>query len=94
MMAAVSSPNPVAAIVQTLEEEEREKYGNRVRPLEDEELVGREAAEKARKERLGWGREVLIREDKRWDWLLGKLSTAVSFTHAFCFYRDCLDTMT
>ena len=71
-MAAAARPNPVAAMVKTLEEEEVEKYANRVRPLEDEELVGREAAEKARKERLGWGREVLIREDKRWDWLLSK----------------------
>jgi hypothetical protein len=87
MMAAASSPNPVAAIVQTLEEEEREKYGNRVRPLEDEELVGREAAEKARKERLGWGREVLIREDRRWDWLLGKCWIVLCFIHALYFCR-------
>lgn len=66
------TPNPVASIMKTLEEEEREKYRDRERPLEDEELVGKEAAEQARQERLGWGREVLIREDKRWDWLLGK----------------------
>jgi cytochrome c-type biogenesis protein CcmH/NrfG len=69
------TPNPVAAIIQTLEEEEREKYRDRERPLEDEELVGREAAEKARQERIGWGREVLIREDRRWDWLLGEIVT-------------------
>lgn len=66
------TPNPVATLVQTLEEEERMKYAGKVRPLEDEELVGREAAEKARKEREGWGREVLVREDRRWDWLLGE----------------------
>lgn len=71
-MAAAMTPNPVAAIIQTLEEEEMEKYRDRERPLEDEELVGREAAEKAKQERIGWGREVLIREDRRWDWLLGE----------------------
>jgi hypothetical protein len=72
IIAAALTPNPVAAIMQTLEEEEMEKYRDRERPLEDEELVGREAAEKARQERIGWGRAVLIREDKRWDWLLGE----------------------
>jgi hypothetical protein len=72
MLAVAMTPNPVAAIMQTLEEEEREKYRDRERPLEDEELVGKEAAEKARQERMGWGREVLIREDRRWDWLLGE----------------------
>jgi hypothetical protein len=72
IIAAAMTPNPVAALLQTLEEEDMEKYKDRERPLEDEELVGREAAEKARQERLGWGREVLIREDRRWDWLIGK----------------------
>ena len=73
MITAAMTPNPVATIMQTLEEEEREKYRDRERPLEDEELVGKEAAEEARQKRLGWGKEVLIREDKRWDWLLSEI---------------------
>jgi hypothetical protein len=76
LLAAVRTQNPVGAVLQTLLDEETAKYeeAGRVRPLEDEELVGREAAEQARRERLGeWGREVLLRENKRWDWMLGEL---------------------
>ncbi|KAI0597270.1 hypothetical protein F4775DRAFT_264956 [Biscogniauxia sp. FL1348] len=49
----------------------------RVRPLEDPYLVGEEAAARARRERLarenGNGDEVLINENRRWDWLLGQM---------------------
>lgn len=49
---------------------ERERV--RVRPLEDAGLVGEEAAGRARREREEReGREVLVVEDRRWDWLLG-----------------------
>jgi len=55
-----------------MDEEERARE---IRTNEDPELVGEEAAEMNRQERLrrenGWG--VLEREDKRWDWLLGML---------------------
>jgi len=55
-----------------MDEEERARE---IRTNEDPELVGEEAAEQNRQERLrrenGWG--VLEREDKRWDWLLGML---------------------
>jgi hypothetical protein len=91
MIAAAMTPNPVAAIMQTLEEEEREKYRDRDRPLEDEELVGKEAAEKARQERIGWGREVLIREDRRWDWLLGEC--CCHLIYEFVFTNARLDQM-
>lgn len=48
--------------------------GRRVRPLEDPELVGEDAAERARRERLRReGDEVLLREDKRWDWMLAQM---------------------
>ncbi|KAH8816791.1 hypothetical protein F5884DRAFT_234796 [Xylogone sp. PMI_703] len=52
--------------------EEEEK---RLRPLEDPYLVGEEAAERARQERLARenGMGVLIREDQRWDWLLNQM---------------------
>jgi hypothetical protein len=46
----------------------------RVRPLEDPHLVGEVAARRARNERLAKesGEDILIRENKRWDWLLGE----------------------
>ncbi|KAK3371987.1 hypothetical protein B0H63DRAFT_285290 [Podospora didyma] len=59
-----------------IEEEER----NRIRPLEDPHLVGEEAAARARQERLARenGDEILIREDRRWDWFLSELSSRQS----------------
>ena len=62
-------------VLERIEEEER----NRARPLEDPYLVGEEAAARARQERLerervsaASGDEILIREDRRWDWFLGE----------------------
>lgn len=48
--------------------------GGVVRPLEDPYLVGEVAAARARRERLARenGVDVLQREDRRWDWFLGK----------------------
>jgi hypothetical protein len=45
----------------------------RHRPLEDPYLVGEEAAAIARRERLAReaGDDILIREDRQWDWWLG-----------------------
>ena len=45
------------------------------RPLEDPYLVGEQAAAEARRERLRRenGDDILIREDRQWDWLLGML---------------------
>ncbi|KAI1631262.1 hypothetical protein F4809DRAFT_180707 [Biscogniauxia mediterranea] len=49
----------------------------RMRPLEDPYLVGEEAAARARRERLarenGPGDEVLINENRRWDWFLAQM---------------------
>jgi hypothetical protein len=44
------------------------------RPLEDPYLVGEAAAADARRERLAReaGDDILVREDKQWDWMLGK----------------------
>ena len=46
----------------------------RVRPLEDPHLVGEEAASRARRARLAResGDDILLNEDRRWDWFLGK----------------------
>lgn len=54
---------------------------DRVRPLEDPYLVGEEAAARARRERLARenGDDVLQREDRRWDWFLGRSSTLFFF---------------
>lgn len=55
-----------------IEEDERNRV--QVRPLEDPYLVGEEAAARARAERLAResGEQILINEDKRWDFLLGR----------------------
>ncbi|ELR04819.1 hypothetical protein VC83_07055 [Pseudogymnoascus destructans] len=73
--------DPVRAALRVVKEREREEFGEgegegrRVRPLEDGELVGEEAAREARRERLRWeGVEVLVREDRRWDWLLAQMN--------------------
>lgn len=54
--------------------EEEERVQTRFRPLEDPYLVGEEAASRARRERLARenGDDVLIREDRRWDFFLGE----------------------
>jgi hypothetical protein len=66
----MSGEDGIAQMRKKMEEEERARE---IRTNEDPELVGEEAAEKNRQERLRRenGLEVLEREDKRWDWLLG-----------------------
>ncbi|AEO54769.1 hypothetical protein MYCTH_2297760 [Thermothelomyces thermophilus ATCC 42464] len=63
-------------MLERIDEEERNSL-NRVRPLEDPYLVGEEAAARARAERLArernLGDEILIREDRRWDWFLAQM---------------------
>jgi hypothetical protein len=50
-----------------------------LRPLEDPYLVGEEAAAQARRERIGreTSSDVLQREDRHWDWLIGKSCYAI-----------------
>lgn len=57
-------------VLERIEEEER----NRFRPLEDPHLVGEAAAARTRAERLARenGDDILIREDRRWDFFLGE----------------------
>ncbi|KAK7917077.1 hypothetical protein PG985_010685 [Apiospora marii] len=59
-----------------MNEEEEQRAAARLRPLEDPHLVGEEAAARARRARLARenGDEILIREDRRWDWFLANLS--------------------
>ncbi|KAK0718865.1 hypothetical protein B0T21DRAFT_454021 [Apiosordaria backusii] len=58
-----------------LERIEEEESRRRIRPLEDPYLVGEEAAARARQERLARqnGDDVLIRENRRWDWFLRQM---------------------
>ncbi|KAK4250983.1 hypothetical protein C7999DRAFT_11293 [Corynascus novoguineensis] len=64
-------------MLERIDEEERNSHLSRVRPLEDPYLVGEEAAARARAQRLArersLGDEVLIREDRRWDWFLAQM---------------------
>ncbi|KAK2592281.1 hypothetical protein QQS21_010034 [Conoideocrella luteorostrata] len=47
-----------------------------MRPLEDPYLVGEVAAAQARRERLlrETGEDILVREDRQWDWLLAQMT--------------------
>ncbi|KAK4187270.1 hypothetical protein QBC35DRAFT_238542 [Podospora australis] len=58
-----------------LERIEEEEARNRIRPLEDPYLVGEVAAARARRERLARenGDDILIRENRRWDFFLGQM---------------------
>ncbi len=74
LVAALNGEDGIAQIKKRMEDEERERE---MRTNEDPYLVGEEAAEANRQERLkrenGWN--VLEKEDKRWDWLLGMYFT-------------------
>lgn len=59
----------------------------RVRPLEDPHLVGEEAASRARTARLAResGDDILLTEDRRWDWFLGEFLFPCSLlSHTLC----------
>lgn len=67
----------------------------RLGALEDPVLVGEQAAEEARRERLRregrLGDEILIREDKRWDWLLSQMRDWESRETSWNAFRKDLD---
>lgn len=69
----VQMQGALRAALGRLNEQEEEREQARHRPLEDPYLVGEEAAARARRARLARenGDEILIREDRRWDWFLG-----------------------
>ncbi|PHH74336.1 hypothetical protein CDD82_4975 [Ophiocordyceps australis] len=50
--------------------------GQELRPLEDPSLVGEVAAAQARRQRLAReaGDDILIREDRQWDWMLAHMN--------------------
>ncbi|KAE8454479.1 hypothetical protein EG329_000102 [Mollisiaceae sp. DMI_Dod_QoI] len=73
LIAALHGDEGIARIKKKIQREERAKN---IRTNEDPYLVGEQAAEENRQERLkrenGWG--VLEKEDKRWDWLIAQMS--------------------
>ena len=82
LLAAGAHRDPVKAVKSLVAVRELEEFGcelsgiegKRLRPLEDPELVGEDAADRARRDRLRReGDEVLLREDRRWDWMLAQM---------------------
>lgn len=73
LSAALNGDDGIAQMKRRMDEESRERE---MRTLEDPHLVGEEAAERNRQERLRRekGNEVLEVEDRRWDWLLVQMS--------------------
>lgn len=55
-------------------EVQQQEQNDSIRPLEDPYLVGEVAAARARQERISreTGDDILEREDRQWDWFLGK----------------------
>ncbi|KAJ6443928.1 methyltransferase type 12 [Purpureocillium lavendulum] len=64
-----------------------------VRPLEDPYLVGEVAAAQARRERLAResGDDVLLREDRQWDWLLVQMKSWDERERSWARFRRDLD---
>ena len=83
LLAAVKGESAVAQLRKRMDDKERERS---VRTTEDPVLVGEEAARINREERLRKenGREVLERENVRWDWLL--CTSPMFYVPAFCAF--------
>ncbi|RDA94698.1 hypothetical protein CP533_6738 [Ophiocordyceps camponoti-saundersi (nom. inval.)] len=64
------------------------------RPLEDPYLVGEVAAAQARRERLAReeGDDILIREDRQWDWLLAHMKVCEERQRNLTRFRQNVDT--
>jgi hypothetical protein len=73
LTATLNGDHGIAQLKKKMDEESRERD---MRTLEDPHLVGEEAAERNRQERLKKekGYEVLEMEDRRWDWLIAQMS--------------------
>ncbi|GAP90176.1 hypothetical protein SAMD00023353_4200170 [Rosellinia necatrix] len=82
-----------AANADASDEGEDNDGGGRLRPLEDPYLVGEEAAARARRERLArkHGEDVLIREDKRWDFWLAQMRDVEERERSWNAFRANLD---
>lgn len=84
LLAATLTPNGLQGLEEQREGEEKKK----LRPLEDPELVGEEAAEIARKARLAKeGHEILVQEDQGWDWMLSQMKDWEKREHNWQIFR-------
>ncbi|KAM0356156.1 hypothetical protein ACHAPU_000551 [Fusarium lateritium] len=84
-LTAPSQRDPIDSLrraMSDVSEQDQERYVTR--PLEDPYLVGEEAAARTRRERLTResGEDILIREDRQWDWFLGKFNKRNTINYA------------
>ncbi|KAF4969518.1 hypothetical protein FSARC_3248 [Fusarium sarcochroum] len=82
--------NPVDSlrrVMTDITEQEQERYVTR--PLEDPYLVGEVAAQRARQERLvrESGDDILLREDRQWDWFLARMKDSDDRQRSWTSYR-------
>ncbi|KAG6220745.1 hypothetical protein E4U34_002659 [Claviceps purpurea] len=73
---AAASSEPVAQTsTERIADDQTETTQPEARPLEDPYLVGEVAAAQARRDRLlrETGDDILLREDRQWDWLLAQM---------------------
>ncbi|KAI1069724.1 hypothetical protein NW752_011365 [Fusarium irregulare] len=74
-------------VMTDISEQEQERPVSR--PLEDPYLVGEVAATRARQERVAreTGEDVLIREDRHWDWFLARMKDSDDRQRSWASYR-------
>jgi hypothetical protein len=74
-------------VMTDITEQDQERYVTR--PLEDPYLVGEEAAARTRRERLAResGEDILIREDRQWDWFLARMKDSDERQRSWTSYR-------
>lgn len=74
-------------VMTDMTEQEQESYVTR--PLEDPYLVGEVAAQRARQERLAResGDDILLREDRQWDWFLARMKDSDDRQRSWTSYR-------
>ncbi|KAM0508032.1 hypothetical protein ACHAP8_000238 [Fusarium lateritium] len=74
-------------VMTDVSEQAQERYTSR--PLEDPYLVGEVAASRARRERVAreTGDDILIREDRQWDWFLARMKDSDERQRSWTSYR-------
>lgn len=89
-LTATTQRDPVDSlrrVMTDITEQDQERYVTR--PLEDPYLVGEEAAARTRRERLAResGEDILIREDRQWDWFLARMKDSEERQRSLTGYR-------
>lgn len=83
-----ASSEPVAQTSSERNADDQPETRPEARPLEDPYLVGEVAAAQARRDRLlrETGDDILLREDRQWDWLLGSYESSTVSVALFLSY--------